>query len=146
MDTPSMPHHRWPGWICIARRSCCVFGEPARCGEHYELLYTEKTIHGLIYWSQLMRLRHRHDKIVLQPDDTRPHIEQPVITNFERLKLEVLPHAPYGLDLVLAHYYLFWSMQYCITDQCFNYKNLKNSVDLWQTDKPPSFSERLYCQ
>lgn len=64
---------------------------------YYELLQPSETITGSLYRTQLMRLSHalkekrpqyaqRHDKIILQHDNARPHVAQPVKTYLGTLK------------------------------------------------------------
>ncbi|GBP90705.1 Mariner Mos1 transposase [Eumeta japonica] len=71
-------------------------------GVVYELLKPTKTITGDRYRTQLMHLsralkdkqlqyNERHDKVILQYDNARPHIAKVVKTYSETLKWEVLP-------------------------------------------------------
>lgn len=64
---------------------------------YYELLQPNETIAGSLYRTQLMRLSRalkekrpqyaqRHDKIILQHDNARPHVAQPAKTYLETLK------------------------------------------------------------
>ncbi|UYV71312.1 TMEM62 [Cordylochernes scorpioides] len=41
---------------------------------------------------KLLQYANRHDKVILQHDNTRPHAAAPVKTYLETLKWEVLPH------------------------------------------------------
>jgi len=86
----------------IPPRSCSAFGETSSVW-YYELLKSSETITGDQYWMQLMGLsralkekrpqyQERHDKVILQHDNARPHIARPVKTYLETLKWEVLPH------------------------------------------------------
>ena len=72
----------------------------------YELFKTGETITGDWYRTQLMRLsrelkekrlqyQERHQKVILQHDNDRPHVARPVKTYLETLKWEILPHPPY---------------------------------------------------
>jgi len=87
---------------------------------YYELLKPNETITGDHYRLQLMRLNQalkekrplyeqRHDKMILQHDNTRPHVAQPVKIYLEMLKWEVLPravftrHCPFRLSLILIN-------------------------------------------
>jgi len=83
-------------------RSCSAFGETSSVW-YYELLKSSETITGDRYRMQLMGLsralkekrpqyQERHDKVILQHDNARPHIARPVKTYLETLKWEVLPH------------------------------------------------------
>ena len=68
---------------------------------YYELLKPTETITGDRYRTQLMRLsrlkdkrpqyNERHDKVILQHDNARPHVAKVVKTYLETLKWEVLP-------------------------------------------------------
>ena len=64
---------------------------------YYELLKPNETITGERYRTQLMRLsrtlhekrslyEQRHEKVILQYDNTRPHVSKPVKTYLETLK------------------------------------------------------------
>ena len=88
---------------------------------YYELLKPNETITGERYRTQLMRLtqalrekrplyEQRHEKVILQHDNARPHISKPVKTYLETLKWEVLPYPPYSPDIALSDYYLFRSI------------------------------------
>ncbi|GFX89030.1 mariner Mos1 transposase [Trichonephila clavipes] len=70
---------------------------------YYELLKPTETITGDRYRTQLMRLsralkdkrpqyNERHDKVILQHGNARPHAAKVVKTYLETLKWEVLPH------------------------------------------------------
>ncbi|GFV58091.1 mariner Mos1 transposase [Trichonephila clavipes] len=77
---------------------------------YYELLKPTETITGDRYRAQLMRLsralkdkrpqyNERHDKVILQHDNARPHVAKVAKTYLETLKWEVLPHPLYSPDL-----------------------------------------------
>ena len=59
----------------------------------------------------------KHEKVILQHDNTRPHVAKPVKTYPETLKWEVLPHPPYSLDIAPSDYYLFRSIAHDLADQ-----------------------------
>ena len=61
----------------------------------------------------------RHEKVILQHDNARPHVAKPVKTYLEMLKWEVLSHPPYSLDIAPSDYYLFRSMAHFLADQQF---------------------------
>ena len=61
----------------------------------------------------------KHEKVILQHDNARPHVAKLVKTYLEALKWEVLYHPPYSPDIVLSDYYLFWSMAHGLADQQF---------------------------
>jgi len=78
---------------------------------YYELLKPIETITGDRYRTQLMRLsraledkwpqyNERHDKVILQHDNARPHVAKVVKTYLETLKWEVLLHPPYSPDVL----------------------------------------------
>ena len=69
---------------------------------YYELLKSNGTITGERYWTQLMRLswalrekrpqyEQRHEKVILQHDNARPHVAKPVKTYLETLKWNIPP-------------------------------------------------------
>ena len=77
---------------------------------YYELLKPSETITGDRYRTQFMRLNQelkekrpqyqkKHDKVILENDNARPHVARPVKTYLEALKWEVLPHPPYSPDV-----------------------------------------------
>ena len=71
----------------------------------------------------------RHEKVILQHDNARPHVTKPVKTYLEKLKSEVLPHPLYFPDIAPSDYYLFRSITYSLADQQFvSMKTLKNGL------------------
>ena len=90
---------------------------------YYKLLKPNETITGERYRTHLMRLSRalrekrpqydqRHEKVILQHENARPHAAEPVKTYLETLKWEVLPHPPYSSDIAPSDYYLFRSVAY----------------------------------
>ena len=82
---------------------------------YYELLKPHETITWERYRTQLMRLSRalrkkrpqydqRHEKVILQHDNARPHAAKPDKTYLETLKWEVLPHPPYCPDIAPSDY------------------------------------------
>lgn len=118
---------------------------------YYELLKPNETITGEVYRRQLMRLSRklrekrpetatRHDCVILQHDNARPHVAEVVKTYLETLKWDVLPHPPYSPDLAPSDYYLFQSMQHGLADQHFsNFEEVKKWIDSWIAAKPTEF-------
>ena len=107
-ECPGTPPRRRPGRIFTVPRLCSAFGGTSSV-VYYELLKPSETIIGDRYRMQLMRLsrtlkekrpqhQERHDKVILQHDNARPHVARPVKTYLEMLKWEVLPHPPYSPD------------------------------------------------
>ncbi|GFX49440.1 mariner Mos1 transposase [Trichonephila clavipes] len=97
---------------------------------YYELLKPTETITGDHYRTQLMRLsralkdkrlhyNERHDKVILQHDNARPHVAKVVKTYLETFKWEVLHHPLYSPDLAPSDYHLFRSMAPGLADQHF---------------------------
>ena len=121
---------------------------------YYELLQPNQTITGDLYRRQLMRLSRalkekrpqynkRHDKVILQYDNARPHIASAVKTYLETLKWEVLPHPPYSPDIAPSDYHLFRSMTHGLAEQHFtSYEDTKKWVDSWIASKDVSFFRR----
>ena len=72
----------------------------------------------------------RHDKVILQHDNSRPHLATVVKTYLETLKWQVLPHPPYSPDVASSNYHLFRSMAHGLADQHFrSYEEVKNWID-----------------
>jgi len=121
---------------------------------YYELLKPTETITGDRYRTQLMRLsralkdkrpqyNERHDKVILQHDNARPHVAKVVKTYLETLKWEVLPHPPYSPDVAPSDYHLFRSMAHGLADQHFrSYEEVKNWIDSWIASKDDQFFRR----
>lgn len=87
----------------------------------YELLKQGETITGERYRQQLIKLRRaltqkrpewdsRHEQLILQHDNARPHVAIPVKNYLENIGWEVLPHPPYSPDVAPSDYNLFRSM------------------------------------
>ena len=79
---------------------------------------SNEAITGERYRVQLMRLNglldekgpqgeQRHEKKILQHDNTWAHVAKPVKIYLERLKWEVLPRFPYSPDIAASDCYLF---------------------------------------
>ncbi|UYV65578.1 SETMAR [Cordylochernes scorpioides] len=77
---------------------------------YYELLQPNETITGERYQQQLMRLSRalkikrplytkRHDKVIYQHDNARPHVAKVVKETLEALQWDVLPHPLYSPDI-----------------------------------------------
>ena len=121
---------------------------------YYELLKPSETITGARYRTQLMRLSRalkekrpqyleRHDKVILQHDNARPHVAKVVKTYLETLKWEVLPHPPYSPDVAPSDYHLFRSMAHGLKHQHFqSYEEVQNWIDSWIASKDDQFFQR----
>ena len=108
---------------------------------YYELMERNETITEERYRTQLMRLsralreklpqyEQRHEKVILQHDNARPHVAKPVKNYLETLKWEVLPHPPYSPDIAPFYYYLFRSMAHGLADQQFrSYDDIEKWLD-----------------
>lgn len=94
---------------------------------YYELLKPSETITGERYRTQLVRLgralkekrpqyNERHNKIILQHDNVRPHVAKVVKKYLETLKWEILPHPPYSPEVAPSDFYLFHSMAHGLAD------------------------------
>ena len=106
---------------------------------------------GESYRAQLMRLsqalrekrpqyEQRHEKVILQNDNARPHIAQPAKTSLETLKWKLLPHSPYFPDIALSDYYLFRSMAHGLIEQQFrSYEDIEKCLDSWIASKDEHF-------
>ncbi|EGI58224.1 Mariner Mos1 transposase [Acromyrmex echinatior] len=62
----------------------------------------------------------RHDKVILQHDNTRPHVAKPVKETLEALNWDVLSHLPYSSDIAPSDYHLFRSMTHSLSKQHFH--------------------------
>ncbi|KAG5312970.1 MOS1T transposase, partial [Pseudoatta argentina] len=112
------------------------------------------TITGDRYRLQLMRLSRalkekrplyaqRHNKVILSPDNARPHVAKPVKTYLETLKWEVLPHPPYSPDIAPSDFHLFRSMAHGLADRRFHsYEEAQKWIDSWIASKDMSFFRR----
>ena len=82
----------------------------------------------------------RHEKVILQHDNTRPHVAKPVKTYLETLKWEMLPHPPYSPDIAPSDYNLFRSMGHGLADQQLrSYEGLEKWLDSWIATKDEHF-------
>ena len=118
---------------------------------HYEMLKPNETINGERYRTHLMRLsralrekrsqyEQRHEKVILQHDNARPHVAKRVKTYLETLKWEVLPHPPYFPDIASSDYYFVRSMAHSLADQQFrSYKDIEKWLDSWIASKDEHF-------
>jgi len=121
---------------------------------YYELLEPGQTITEDRYRLQLIRLKRaliekrpewetRHNKPILQHDNARSHIAQPVRNYLEGQDWEVLPHPPYSPDIAPSDYHLFRSMQNGLTAQRFDkVENVRNWLDSWIASKDEQFFRR----
>ena len=121
---------------------------------HYELLQPNETITGERYQQQLMQLSRalklkrpqyakRHDKVIFQYDNARPHVAKVVKETLEAIQWDVLPHPPYSPDIAPSDYHLFRSMTHGLAEQHFtSYEEAKNWVDSWITSKDGEFFRR----
>ena len=61
----------------------------------------------------------RYEKVILQHDNARPHVDKLVKTYLETLRWIVLPHPPYSPDIAPFDYYLLRSMANGLAEQQF---------------------------
>ena len=125
---------------------------------YYELLKPNETITGDRYRTQLMRLsqalkdkrlqyNERHDKVILQHYNARPHVAKVVNTYLETLKWEVLPHPPYSPYVAPLDSYLFRSMAHDLADQHFrSYEEVKSWINSWIASKDDQFFQRGFVR
>ena len=118
---------------------------------YYELLNPNETITREQYQTQLMRLRRalrekrpqyeqRYEKVILQHDNARPHVANPVKTYLETLKWEVQPHPPYFPNIAPSDYYLFRSIPHGLADRQFHsYEDIEKWLDSWIASKDELF-------
>ena len=82
----------------------------------------------------------RHEKMILQHDNARPHVVKPVKTYLETVKWEVQSHPPYSLDMAPFDYYLFRSVAHGLPDQQFrSYEDIEKWLDSWIASKDEDF-------
>ena len=116
---------------------------------YYELLKLSETITGDRYRTQSMglsrtlnekrpQLQERHDEVILQHDNGRPHVARAVKTYLETLKWEVLPQPPYSPDDAPSDYHLFRSMAHGLAQP----GSLAFPL-LWRSQKMDRFVDRL---
>ncbi|UYV61273.1 hypothetical protein LAZ67_1004196 [Cordylochernes scorpioides] len=118
---------------------------------YYELLQPNETITGERYQQQLMRLSRalkikrplyakRHDKVIYQHDNARPHVAKVVKETLEALQWDVLPHPLYSPDIAPSDYHMFRSMTHGLAEQHFtSYEEAKNWVNIWIASKDEEF-------
>ncbi|UYV83676.1 SETMAR [Cordylochernes scorpioides] len=118
---------------------------------YYELLQPNETITGERYQQQLMQLsralkiKHplyakRHDKVIYQHDNARPHVAKVVKETLEALQWDVLPHPAYSPDIAPSDYHMFRSMTHGLAEQHFtSYEEAKNWVNVWIASKDEEF-------
>ena len=118
---------------------------------YYKLLKPNETITVVRYRTQLMRwsralrekrpqYEQRHEEVILQHDNARPHVFKPVKTYLKTLKWEVLPHPPYSPDIAPSDYYLFRSIAQCVANQQFrSYEDIEKWLHTWMASKDEHF-------
>ena len=118
---------------------------------YYELLKPNENITGERYRTQLMRLsralcekrpqyKQRHEKVIQQHHNARPHVAKLVKTYLETLIWEVLPHRQNSLDITPSDYYLFRSMTHGLADQQLrSYEDIEKWLDSWIASKDEHF-------
>ena len=117
-----------------------------------ELLKLNETIIEERYQTELMRFsrsqrekrpqyEQRHEKVIPQHENARPHVAKPVETYLETLKWEALPHSPYSPNIAAFDYYLLRSMAQGLADQQFrSYEAIEKSLDSWMASCSVGFS------
>lgn len=117
----------------------------------YEMLQPNQTVTAELYKKQLMKLNEvlmekrpdwakRHDKVILQHDNARPHTAKTVNDTLKLLNWEVLSHPPYSPDISPTDYHLFRSMAHGLSEQHFHsYEDTRKWLDSWIASKDVSF-------
>lgn len=121
---------------------------------YYELLKPGETVTGDRYRQQLIRLKraltekrpqyaNRHESVILQHDNARPHVAIVVKNYLEGQNWEILPHPPYSPDIAPSDYHLFRSMQNALSRQKFRSDGeAKKWVDDFIAQKEQEFFTR----
>jgi len=90
---------------------------------YHELLKQSQTITAELYQQQLIHLNNalknkwpeyakRHDKVIFQHDNARPHVRKIVKATLKALGWDVLSHSPYSPDIAPSDYHLYRSMAF----------------------------------
>jgi len=115
------------------------------CARSDPLLQPNETITAERYQQQLMQLSralklkrplyaNRHDKVILQHDNARPHVARIVKETLEEFKWDILPHCPFRLPFVPVD---------GLAEQHFtSYEEAKSWVDSWIASKDQEFFQR----
>lgn len=121
---------------------------------YYELLKPSETVTGDRYQQQILNLSQaiitkrpqygqRHDHIILQHDNARPHFAKSVKETLKILGWEVLPHPPYSPDIAPSDFHLFRSMQHSLAGHTFkSYQDIEKWMDQWIATKDQKFFYR----
>ena len=82
----------------------------------------------------------RHEKVILQHGNARPHVAKSVKTYLETLKWKFLPHPSYSPDIAPSDYYLFRSIAHGLAHQQFrSYEDIEKWLDSWIASKNEHF-------
>lgn len=121
---------------------------------YYEILKNNERVDAKRYQLQLIKMRqalheqrpeyaHRHETVLLQHDNARPHVSILVKNTIADFGWEVLPHPPYSPDIAPCDYHLFRSMQHGLSEQRFlNDEDVKQWLDWWKNLKKEEFFYR----
>ncbi|UYV84120.1 hypothetical protein LAZ67_X001233 [Cordylochernes scorpioides] len=115
---------------------------------YYELLQPNETITGEPLKIKRPLYAKRHDKVIYQHDNARPHVAKVVKETLEAPKWDVLPHLPYSPDIAPSDYHMFRSMTHGLAEQHFtSYEEAKNWVMFGSPQKTRNFfdTESLCC-
>ena len=117
---------------------------------HWKLLPRGYTINADTYCEQLDRvaakLQGKQRKVFFLHDNARPHIAKLTQMKLRSLDWTVLPHPPYGSDLIPLNYHLFRSLTHYLEGRHFIDDNkLKTDVQSFFDHKSPVFDrEEIY--
>jgi len=100
---------------------------PARCGILWavETEWNHRGLQMMCFSRALkekwLQYQERHDKVILQHENARPHGTRPIKAFLETLKQEVLPHPPYSPGVTPSDYHLFRLMAHNLDHQHFSF-------------------------
>jgi len=111
--------------LCMVESAGCIYEllQPNEIitGERYQLLQLSRALK-----QKRLDYAKRHDKMIFQHDNVRPHVAKPLKETLEALNWDVLSHPPYSPDIAPFDYHLFRLMIHSLSEQRFHsYEHIK---------------------